>query len=111
MNMLKKFLGSFNLKEFVGSKKAKAWAIYVITVITGWLSIDLPEELKAEAAGLVLAAIALGTGVYVWAQGKADAGKEAAKAAHEATAVPNLHNVKITVGDDGKVNIEPNTGG
>ena len=77
MEMIKAFMGSFNLKEFVGSKKAKAATISIIGVIAGWFSADIPEDLKAEAAGAVLAAITLIVGFYLHAQGKADAAKAA----------------------------------
>ncbi len=75
MELLKSFFGSFNLKEFVGSKKAKAATITIIGIIAGWFSVDLPEDVKGEAALAVLAAVAAISGIYLHAQGRADAGQ------------------------------------
>ena len=76
MNMLKAFMASFNLTEFVASKKAKAMMLTVIGVIAGWFSLDLPEDVKANAAGAVLLSITATVGIYLHAQGKSDAGSK-----------------------------------
>lgn len=77
--MLKAFLGAFNIKELVGSKKFKTAAVTVVGIVAGWLSIDLPPEVQAEAAAVAGGLIVVVVGIYLHAQGKADAGKAKAE--------------------------------
>ena len=69
--------GIENLKEFLSSKKAKAFLIGLVSLVCGEL-LSLPPETQEKILYLVA--------TYIGAQGVADFGKEKAKAEKAAPA-------------------------
>ena len=41
------------LKRFLGSNKARVMIASLIAIISGWFSMEIPEEQRVEAAGFV----------------------------------------------------------